>query len=262
MADKRQLLVGYARGALARTGWQLTPYVRAGRLQRSHPDLEPAFGDLHSRCAQYTMTSVERMYALWKAIRHLEAQGVQGDFVECGVWRGGSSMLAALTLVALGDSARELHLYDTFEGMSAPTDHDVSLGGLSAAENWDRIRSDRDDPVLAYAPLDDVRRNMASTGFPAERIHFVQGKVEDTIPGHIPERIALLRLDTDWYESTKHELEHLWPRLVPGGILIIDDYGDWIGARRAVDEFFAGRADAPLLIRVDTTGRVGTKPSV
>jgi hypothetical protein len=261
MNDAKKKLTGYARGALARAGVQLVPYVRAGALDRSHPDLEPAFGTVHTRCAPFTMTTVERMYSLWKSVHHLGAHGVEGDIVECGVWRGGSSMVAALALLEQGDRARRLHLYDTFEGMSAPTDQDVSIGGLSAAENWDRIKQDRDDPVLAYASLEEVKRNMASTGFPADRVDYVQGKVEETIPGHAPEKIALLRLDTDWYESTKHELDHLWSRLVPGGILIIDDYGDWIGARRAVDEFFAGRADAPLLVRVDATGRIGVKLS-
>lgn len=259
MTPIRRQLAGYARGALARAGFQLVPYVQPGRLARSHPDLEPAFGDLHARCAPYTMTTVERMNALWAALRHLDARGVAGDVVECGVWRGGSSMLAALTLLQLGDQERRLHLYDTFEGMSEPTEHDVSVGGLRVADDWQAISSHRDDPVVAYASLEEVRRNMASTGFPAARIDYVQGKVEETIPGHAPERIALLRLDTDWYESTKHELEQLWPRLVPGGVLIIDDYGDWIGARRAVDEFFAERADAPLLNRVDATGRIAVK---
>ena len=86
--------------------------------------------------------------------------------------------------------------------------------------------------------------------------------MEETIPGRAPERIALLRLDTDWYESTRHELEHLWERLEPGGVLIIDDYGHWAGAREAVDEFFAKRSDAPLLTRVDYTGRIGVKASL
>lgn len=259
VTSKRDLVLGYGRGALARAGFQLVPYVRPGRLARSHPDLDEAFGPIHARCAAFTMTTVERMYALWSALRHLDATGVEGDVVECGVWRGGSSMVAALTLLQVGDEQRGLHLYDTFEGMSEPTEHDVSAGGLQVASDWERISDDKDDPVLVYATLEEVRRNMASTGFPAERIAYVQGKVEDTIPAQAPERIALLRLDTDWYESTKHELEQLWPRLVPGGVLIIDDYGDWVGARRAVDEFFAGRPDAPLLNRVDATGRIAVK---
>jgi O-methyltransferase len=252
-------LRGYARGALARTGYKVVPWPQAGRLQRSHPDLDPAFGALHARCAPFTMTTVERMYALWSAIRHVHAHALDGAIVECGVWRGGSSMLAALTLLQVGDTRRPLLLFDTFAGMSSPTDADVSTNGLRAADAWDTIEGDVEDFVFAYATLEEVRRNMASTGYPEERIAYVQGKVEDTIPSQAPERIALLRLDTDWYESTRHELEHLWSRLVPGGVLIIDDYGEWIGARKAVDEFFADRQDAPLLVRVDATGRVAVK---
>jgi len=114
--------------------------------------------------------------------------------------------------------------------------------------------------MWAMAPLDRVRRNVLATGYPAERVHFIQGKVEDTLPANAPDRIALLRLDTDWYESTHHELTHLYPRLSPGGVLIIDDYGHWQGSRLAVDEFFAARAYTPLLGRMDYTGRMMVKP--
>jgi hypothetical protein len=109
--------------------------------------------------------------------------------------------------------------------------------------------------------LADVQANLRSTGYPPERIHYVVGKVEDTLPQAAPERIAILRLDTDWYESTRHELEHLYPRLTAGGVLIIDDYGHWAGARRAVDEFLARTESAILLNRIDYTGRIGVKPA-
>jgi O-methyltransferase len=85
----------------------------------------------------------------------------------------------------------------------------------------------------------------------------VKGKVEDTIPANIPERIALLRLDTDFYRSTRHELEHLYPRLERGGVLIIDDYGAYVGARQATDEYFASRPF--LLNRIDEHVRCGVK---
>ena len=101
---------------------------------------------------------------------------------------------------------------------------------------------------------------MALTGFPADRAVFVPGKVEETIPASAPERIALLRLDTDWYESTYHELVHLYPRLEAGGVLILDDYGHFEGARRAVDRYFDENGARPLLTRVDYTARVGVKP--
>jgi hypothetical protein len=97
------------------------------------------------------------------------------------------------------------------------------------------------------------------TGYPPEKVHFVKGMVEDTIPEQSPDGIALLRLDTDWYQSTKLELLHLYPRLANQGVLIIDDYGHWQGARRAVDEFISELRDPILLHRIDYTGRIAIK---
>ncbi len=207
----------------------------------------------------YTMTSPERLAALVLAIRHIVRNQISGSIVECGVWKGGSMVAAARTLAHLDDRTRELYLFDTFEGMPPPTEHDRSLDGRSAAE---QLASDRPDGVIrAIAHLDVVKAAMATTGYDPARIHYLKGKVEETIPGAAPDRIALLRLDTDWYESTRHELMHLYPRLVPGGVLIIDDFGHWQGARRAVDEYFGGMCPAPLLNVIDYTGRIGIKPS-
>jgi hypothetical protein len=105
-----------------------------------------------------------------------------------------------------------------------------------------------------------VRNNVCGTGYPREKLHFVVGKVEDTIPATMPRKIALLRLDTDWYDSTKHELSHLFPLLRPQGVLIVDDYGHWQGARKAVDEYFAAHQTGILLHRIDYTGRIAVKP--
>jgi hypothetical protein len=107
-----------------------------------------------------------------------------------------------------------------------------------------------------YASIEDVRQNILSTGYPEEKIYLVKGKVEHTIPKILPEKLSLLRLDTDWYESTKHELIHLCPQLSPEGILIIDDYGHWQGARKAVDEYFAEQNRKIYLHRIDYTGRI------
>ena len=111
----------------------------------------------------------------------------------------------------------------------------------------------------SFSPIEETRRNVLSTGYSPDRVHFVKGPVEQTIPANAPETIALLRLDTDFYESTRHELIHLFPRLVPGGVLIIDDYGHWEGARQAVDEYFKENKIRMLLNRVDYTGRIGVK---
>jgi O-methyltransferase len=205
------------------------------------------------------MTSIERMYALYEAARYLTRSGIPGDYVECGVWRGGSSMLAALAFDEAGDAVRTMWLYDTFEGMSEPTERDRAFDSPEpVGHEWERLQEDG-SIVLARASLDDVRSSVSKVGIRPDRFNYVVGKVEDTLPARAPERIALLRLDTDWYESTRHELEHLWPRLAPGGVLIVDDYGHWAGAREAVDEYFGGRADAPLLARIDYTGRLGVK---
>jgi O-methyltransferase len=234
------------RVALERVGLQ--------RISRNHADLEAEFLDLHRRCAEYTMTSVERMHALWSAVRYVVGRNVPGDYVECGVWRGGSSMLAALEFQRLGIGERRLFLYDTFEGMAEPTAED----GVVARSEWTRHqRPDHND--WCYSPVEEVRANMLSTGLSDERLELVQGKVEETIPAVAPGRIALLRLDTDWYASTRHELLHLFPRLEPGGVLIIDDYGHWEGARRAVDEYLADEGIQLFLVRVDETGRVAVK---
>jgi O-methyltransferase len=189
---------------------------------------------------------------------HVHAATIPGDMVECGVWRGGSSMLAALTLDSLGDRERCIWLYDTFEGMPPPTDVDRSFGGEFASDVLRRTDA-VGEGTRAVAGLDEVKANLATTGYPSDRLRFVEGMVEDTIPAVAPEQISILRLDTDWYESTRHELRHLWPRLSPGGVLIVDDYGHWQGARQAVDEFLA-TVEPILLQRIDYTGRLALKP--
>jgi len=118
-------------------------------------------------------------------------------------------------------------------------------------------KADIDATIRCYSPLEEVKRNMEATGYPPAQISYIKGKVEDTLPAEAPAQIAVLRLDTDWYESTRHELVHLYPRLSPGGVLIIDDYGYWTGARKAVDEYFR---DSLFLGRIDDTGRIAIKP--
>lgn len=254
---------------LGRAGYRITslreeqaspPVESAGSLDPAyHADLAQDEKFLHAckPCREATLTSPERMYALYTAIHHLIDRRIQGDIVECGVWKGGSMMLCAGALVARQDLSRELYLYDTYSGMSAPTDRDRDFTGVPAQ---DLLAGGQAEHFKCEAPLDVVRKNMATTGYPQNRIHFVQGRVEETIPGTIPKRIALLRLDTDWYESTRHELQYLYPRLAEGGILIIDDYGHWQGPRQAVDEYWATLETPPLLHRIDYSGRIAVKP--
>jgi hypothetical protein len=199
----------------------------------------------------YTLTGPLRTVSLMRALEYLVRQRIPGDIVECGVWKGGSMMAAARALLRLQETSRRLWLYDTFTGMSAPTAEDVSVCNISADEDY--------KGTYLRVGLDQVRSAVLSTGYPQEQIRFVEGKVEDTIPAQIPEQIALLRLDTDWYESTRHELVHLFPRLVRGGVLIIDDYGHWQGARKASDEYFTANNIAILLNRIDFSARIAVK---
>ena len=199
----------------------------------------------------YTATSAERQASLIDSVKYIERCRIPGDIVECGVFRGGSIMAVALTLLRLKSTDRHLFLFDTFEGMPDPGSEDVDSRGISAKAQLEAVR--------CYAGLEQVQRAVLGTGYPEDKVHFVKGMVEDTIPERSPQQIALLRLDTDWYQSTKHELIHLYPRLVNHGVLIVDDYGYWQGARKAVDEFIAEMSDPILLNRIDDTGRVAVK---
>jgi hypothetical protein len=208
----------------------------------------------------FTMTGAERIIQLARAVEYVVRNDVPGAFVECGVWRGGSMMCVAYTLLRLGIADRDLYLFDTYDGMTPPEAVDRSHDGTPAAAILATSEKSAQDRNWAYAALEDVQRNLALTGYPVERLHFVKGKVEDTIPGRAPRLMALLRLDTDWYASTRHELVHLYPRLAGNGVLVIDDYGWWQGARQAVDEYFGELEFAPLLHRIDETGRSCIKP--
>jgi hypothetical protein len=228
--------------------------------KRLPPDFSRADRDLVTFVQPYTMTSPERIYGLANATRALVAQGVEGDVVECGVWRGGSMMVVARTLLDLDAAHRDLYLFDTFTGMTKPTAEDVDKNGERATATF-ALRADGDQSSdWCRAGIRTVRENLARTGYPPDRLHFVAGMVEETVPARAPERIALLRLDTDWYVSTKHELEHLWPRLVHGGVCIIDDYGHWKGSRQAVDEFLAEQDLRVQMHRLDYSGRLIVKP--
>ncbi len=235
-------------------GWRAAEEERA-------VDLEPEFWPLHDACKHATMTSTERLYALYKAVEYIVGHEIAGDFVECGVWRGGSVMMMALALQRFG-ARRMIHCFDTFEGMPSPGSADIRHEtGENAASILARTPKRDGDYLWAVAGLHLVKQNVESTGYPTDLVSYHRGRVEETIPVEAPEVISILRLDTDWYESTRHELSHLYPRLASGGILIIDDYGFWRGARKATDEYMAERARNLFLSRIDETGRIGVKVS-
>jgi hypothetical protein len=227
----------------------------------SYTDIkEPEFWEIYNLCKPYTMTSVEPMYALYTSVNYIIESNIQGSIVVCGVWRGGSAMLIAKMLSNRNISDRKIYLFDTFEGMSAPTEHDIDFRGDHASVLLKENENNKEESVWCLADLEDVQNNMRLTDFPEENIMYIKGKIENTIPENMPEEdIALLHLDTDWYESTKHELQYLYPKLVINGVLLIDDYGHWEGCRKAVDEYLKENGINILLNRIDGTVRSGQK---
>ena len=219
----------------------------------------------------YSMTGRIRMSLLIKIIEYLNKQNTEGDIVECGVWRGGNLICAQSYLNYL-NLKKNIIGYDTFEGMTKPSDHDVQIvqtkadseNNLSSklkkrpASDWMKTTdkfSNKGNNIWAYSSIDDVKQNIKQK-VPNNNIKLIKGCVEKTllIKVNLPEKISLLRLDTDFYESTKIELEVLFPKLIKGGFLIIDDYGHWQGARKAVDDYFSEKM--PFIHFIDETCRL------
>lgn len=229
--------------------------------QRLFVDMDFRFKPVYNKTKKYTMTSTERMFSLYQAIEYISKNNIPGEIVECGVWRGGSAMVCAYALQKLRDTKRRIFLYDTYRGMTEPDNRDRTvLGNTSAHDIWEKSQQENGN-AWCYASIEDVQKNLFRTKYPKRKLAFIEGKVEETIPKIMPKHIALLRLDTDWYGSTYHELTYLYPRLVPGGVLVIDDYGHWKGVRRAVDDYFRKHKISILLNRVDYAGRTAIKPA-
>lgn len=211
------------------------------------------------RCG-LTMVSYERLWATAMACKHAVEQRISGDFVECGVWRGGNAIVAAAVFKHYGDM-RRVYLFDTFKGMTQPSSLDTEAAtGASVLETYLQKQKETHNE-WAYASLEEVRANFENAGVLSDRVIFVVGDVLQTLnaTANLPAAICALRLDTDWYESTKKELEVLYPRLSVGGALIIDDYGYFTGARKATDEYFSALGTRPFLQYTDETGRLGVK---
>lgn len=240
-----------ARDQLWRLGWRLQR-AEVVALEDEPIELNSADRQIIADVLPYTMTTKKRLAALVLAVKYVVEAGIPGDFVECGVWRGGSSMAIALKLIDLGCTDRRIWLYDTFSGMTEPELSDVNFRGNSATDKM----SQPEYVDLLSASLDAVKSNMRSTSYPEEFMRFVVGDVEatlDTQPG--PSDIALLRLDTDWEASTAAELRVLYPRVRRGGVCIVDDYGHWSGSRAAVESYFAQHPPRPFMSTIDYSAR-------
>lgn len=222
-------------------------------------DFEPDFRPFYEAVRQYSGGSPERLYNIHQAVRYIVSAKIPGAFVECGVWMGGTMMMVAATLLAMGVTDRKLYLYDTYEGHPKPNEQlDIDLHGHSATIDWAQA-TEQGTKRWMDVSVDTVSENMARTGYPMENVILVKGKVEDTLPKQAPDSLALLRIDVDWYSPCKATMEHLYPRLSEHGVLILDDYGHYQGFRKAVDDYL-DKSNSPILLnRVDYTCRTGIK---
>jgi O-methyltransferase len=248
---------GQQRDEFERAVARLTPFGG-----RSHTDFTDAEKSIYLDSALILCGGPEAVVSLIRAVEYVIRNRISGAFVECGVFMGGSIQVMIRALQSLAVHDRDIYLFDTFAGMPQPDRRDdEGLGGVMKT-SWDAHRTEADGSSGSNwmrAAVEMVRDRIDPLGYPVDRLHFVKGMVEDTIPGAAPDKIAILRLDTDFYSSTKHELEHLYPRLMPGGILIIDDYGAIPGARLAADEYASEHGLGWFLHRVDPHVRLVVK---
>lgn len=184
------------------------------------------------------------------AINYILNNNIEGVIVECGVESGNFEHIWINELMK-NNAVRDIYLYDTFAGLVEPTEYDYTCKDAKLySMNKDQVHSCWERNIInekinkwCYTPLEKVQNRLNSTGYPQDRLHYVVGDVMETLKdkNNIPEKIAILRLDTDWYESSKYELEQMYDNVVTGGVIIFDDYYHWEGQRKATDEFFSSR---------------------
>ena len=208
----------------------------------------------------FTMTEVSSLVNTLKSCKYAVENDIPGDFVECGVWRGGHGIVAKKVFERM-NSEKKVWMFDTFEGMTKPTEIDVDPRNKNAALPEYIARSKTSHTEWCYSSLEEVQRNFISFDIDPDEITFIKGDVCETLSdcSNLPKSICVLRLDTDWYKSTKIELEVLYPLLCDKGVLIVDDYGAWEGARKAVDEYFEKSKYKPLFNVVNMSARSAIK---
>ena len=223
------------------------------------PEANDREQSIMSTALKYSMGTKPRMWSLIQSIKHIKNHDIDGDIVECGVWKGGNIICASL-MCDLLKMDRTLWAYDTYEGMSEPEDIDICLVNQTSAKPQYEANQKENINTWCYSSFEEVRQNFKKELTNIEHIKMIKGSVEETLDddNNIPQSISILRLDTDWYQSTKKELDVLYPKLKSGGVLIIDDYGHWKGSRQAVDEYFQNKTI--WLHRVDYACRLHIKP--
>jgi len=234
---------------------------RVKKLYNLDFDMELDFLPIMGKIMMYTMTNATRMYNLYKAVEYIVNNQIDGDIVECGVWKGGSCMVVAHSLLSFGEDNRKIYMYDTFgEGFIEDKNKiDTRLQGFQEPSNNQIGKDFNFMGHVRLATEQEVKQNLVSTKYPIDNIITVKGRVQDTIPDVIPDKIALLRLDTDWFESTYHELNYLYNRISKNGILIVDDYGYSRGSMSAVNRYFEENNIQMLLTKMDSYARIGIK---
>ena len=207
-----------------------------------------------------TMLPMSRLLDLYEIVKRLNQEGVKGNLVECGVWNGGAVGLMAIANRRHPGPARQLHLYDSFEGLPKPTefDTDVYSGYLEERKKLPGAAHEMEGRTAIGAcrgtsELEVEQFLTNRLGVNRDELVFHVGWFQDTVPASRESigDIALLRLDGDWYEFTKVCIENLFDNVVPGGFIVIDDYGTFEGCRKAIDEFFVGRQIRPNFIHSD-----------
>lgn len=193
---------------------------------------------------KYSMTPQIRIFNLLQSLRHIKYKKIEGDYVECGVWKGGNIILFKKFIENEDrDSIKNIFAFDTYEGMTEPDENDYDISSKVSANVLLKGDKTKQTNLWGVCSLENVKKNILENVNNMKNIKFIKGRVENTLnlDSNLPDKISLLRLDTDWYSSTKKELEVLYSKVSSGGIIIIDDYGHWGGSKKAVDNFFLNK---------------------
>ncbi len=218
--------------------------------QESFPGyVEDEFKVLYKKYCHLSMVPWSGCYSVYRSIDYILKAKIEGDIVECGVWKAGCAAFMMEMLKNRGETGRSIWLYDTFEGMTVPGEKDKHFAGAKFAPDEFEKREKKGEK-WSYAPLDLVKDTLSMTGYPDDKVEIVKGDVLQTLKTRTPKKIALLRLDTDWYDSTKMEMESLFPLLIKDGVFLCDDYGAWKGSYDAVHEYFEAQ-NIKMYLQVD-----------
>jgi O-methyltransferase len=235
--EGRKGIAGFLKSIILRTlssrGLIVVKKLKYDAVKREEGRDWPMFG--------YSMIGHRRLENIEHCLRSVVARGIEGDFVECGVWRGGAAIYAKGVLNMLGSVDRQVWLADSFEGMPIQSENDLIDPNIS-------------NETFLSVSLDQVKDNLRIFGMLDEKVSFIKGWFSESLPAAQISKIAVLRLDGDYYSSTMDALSALFDRVSVGGYVIVDDYGDFESCRRAVNEFCANRGVSPELVTIDSNG--------